>query len=69
MAKTPTAKIYHPGAIAGRSGEYHPVGPRGGVRRAEVTMVKGKRFPPPTDGCIGYVIARAAHNKSGRKPS
>ncbi len=58
-------KVYRPGEVAGRSGEYRPVGPRGGVRHTEVTMVQGKRFPPLMDGCVGYVIWRPARNKSG----
>jgi hypothetical protein len=39
-------KTYKPGEKAPDSGQYGKVGPKGGKRPEEVTIVKDKPFPP-----------------------
>lgn len=39
-------KVFKPGQNAPTSGQYGIIGPRGGKTSQEVTMVKGKNFPP-----------------------
>lgn len=43
-------KLYKPGNKALDSGQYEVVGPRGGSKKREVTMVEGKKFPPTQSG-------------------
>lgn len=38
-------KLYKPGDKAPVSGQYEVVGPRGGSKEREITMVEGKKFP------------------------
>lgn len=38
-------KLYKPGEQAPISGQYEVVGPRGGSKEREVTMVKNKKIP------------------------
>lgn len=35
-----------PGEIVDISGQYRPIGPRGGIGGTEVTLVQGKTAPP-----------------------
>ena len=55
-----------PGEPAKRSGQYIPVGPRGGQGGVEVTIVKDKSLPPtPKSGQV-WEIVDPTKNKSGR---
>ncbi len=63
MANT---KKYKPGQTATFSGEAKLVGPRGGVKKHEVTVEKGKKFPPTPQSGDSYIKSRGAHNKRGR---
>jgi hypothetical protein len=60
------SKIYKPGQIAPRSGEYEIRGPRGGHTGKERTVVKGEPFPPTRQSNERYSLSRAAHNNAGR---
>ncbi len=56
---------FRPGETVPRSGQWEQVGPRGG-RGDEVTLPKGKTFPPtPTKGG-SFRIVDPTKNKSGR---
>jgi hypothetical protein len=48
------SKEHKPGEIADESGQYPLVGPRGGDKGREVTVVKGKPFPPTPEKDWGY---------------
>ena len=63
MAKQPL----RPGTPAPASGQYRPVGPRGGVAKKEITAVKGKRLPPTTSGGSFKLVDRTK-NKAGQGP-
>ena len=49
-------KIYKPGQIAPRSGQYKMVGPRGGSTGKERTVVKGEPLPPTKQSGQGYKL-------------
>jgi hypothetical protein len=51
-----TKQIHRPGEIAGTSGQYELVGPRGGRRGLEVTVTKGEPFPPTPEPGLGYIL-------------
>lgn len=53
MAK-PT--IHKPGQKAPDSGQYQIVGPKGGPKGGEVTVVKGKPFPPTPQPGQGFTL-------------
>ena len=56
---------FRPGETVPRSGQWLQRGPRGGEGK-EVTLPKGKTFPPtPTPGG-SYDLADATKNKSGK---
>ncbi len=59
-------KTYQPGSIAPFSGEAETIGPRGGDTKHQVTVEKGKRFPPPAKKGEVYIKAYGAHNKRGK---
>jgi hypothetical protein len=58
-------KLYRPGQPAPFSGEYQIVGPKGGLG-PERTVPKGHPLPPTPSPNSGYIIARRAHNNSGK---
>lgn len=45
---------HKPGEIAKQSGQYPLVGPRGGNEGREVTVTKGKPFPPTPKPGMGF---------------
>lgn len=47
-------KLYRPGQIAPKSGQYPQLGPQGGTTGQEVTVVKGEPFPPTPKPKMGY---------------
>lgn len=47
-------KLYKPGRIAERSGQYPVVGPKGGDKGYEVTVTKGEPFPPVPEKDWGF---------------
>ncbi|MCX6731714.1 MAG: hypothetical protein NTX55_01875 [Candidatus Parcubacteria bacterium] len=49
-------KIYKPGELVPRSGQYEIIGPRGGKKREEITGVKGKPLPPTKKPGSGYKL-------------
>lgn len=49
-----TKPMYKPGEPAPYSGQYPLVGPRGGDRGREITIVKGDPLPPTPDPGMGY---------------
>ena len=63
MAKQPL----RPGTRAPASGQYRPVGLRGGVAKKEITAVKGKPLPPTAPGGSFKIVDRTK-NKSGQGP-
>ena len=58
-------KTFKPGQTAEKSGQYDMLGPKGGFIK-EVTIVKGKHFPPTVKPNAGYKMANATKNKSGK---
>ena len=46
--------LHKPGETAQQSGQYPLVGPRGGDKDREVTVVKGEPFPPTRKPGMGY---------------
>jgi hypothetical protein len=58
-------KTHNPGEKAPASGQYEVLGPRGGRTGKEITMTKGKTFPPSQEGAQ-YQIRDRTKNKSGR---
>ena len=62
MAKPPLK----PGTPAPASGQYKPVGPRGGVGKKEITAVKGKPLPPTAAPGTGFKIVDRTKNKAGQ---
>ena len=62
MAKQPL----HSGSKAPASGQYKPVGPRGGVGKKEITAVKGKPLPPTPVPGSSFKIVDRTKNKAGR---
>ena len=63
MANT---KTYSPGSKAPFSGEAELHGPRGGDMNRQVTVEKGKRFPPSPVKGGNYTKAYGAHNQRGK---
>jgi len=49
-------KKFKPGDTAPQSGQYQKIGPRGGKTHKEITMVKGKIFPPGGKKRITYQL-------------
>ena len=49
-------KVFKPGEITQKSGQYEIIGPRGGKTGKEITSVKGKPFPPPEKPGITYKL-------------
>jgi hypothetical protein len=58
-------KTFKPGQTADKSGQYDMLGPKGGFVK-EVTIIKGKPFPPTEKPNSGYKIADPTKNKSGK---
>lgn len=50
------SKRYKPGEIAGVSGQYAMVGPRGGVTGVERTVVRGEPLPPTLSSGMTYLL-------------
>ena len=55
-----------PGEKAGKSGQYVPMGPKGGKGRNEITVVKDKTLPATPKPNQTWVIVDPTKNKSGR---
>jgi len=62
MSKDPL----RPGTRAPASGQYKPVGPRGGVGKKEITAVKGKPLPPTSTPGSRFKIVDRTKNKAGQ---
>ena len=58
-------KTYKPGQSAPVSAQYEVLGPRGGKTGKEITLSKGRTFPPSQEG-TQYKIRDRTKNKSGR---
>jgi hypothetical protein len=58
-------KIYKPGEIAPRSGQYEIVGPLGEKTGKERTVVRGEPFPPTPERGQGYVLKDPTKNRAG----
>ena len=58
-------KTFRPGETAPVSGQYAVLGSRGGETGKEITLGKGKTFPPPQVGAK-YRLSDRTKNKSGR---
>jgi len=56
---------FKPGQTAPKSGQYVEKGPRGGQVK-EVTLPKGKTFPPTESKGGSFDLVDPTHNKSGR---
>jgi hypothetical protein len=63
--KTVKPKTVKPGQKAPNSGQYIPVGPRGGKGGSEATMIKGKPAPPTPQKGQKWVLVDPTRNKSG----
>lgn len=59
-------KPLRPGQDAPKSGQYVEVGPRGGSKGNEVTMLKGHNLPPTSKPGNGYKLVDPSKNKSGK---
>ena len=55
-----------PGTRAPASGQYKAVGPRGGVGKKEITVVKGKTLPPTSTPGSRFKIVDRTKNKAGQ---
>ncbi|MAU08934.1 MAG: hypothetical protein CL607_03870 [Anaerolineaceae bacterium] len=64
MGKTKSGK--KPGQPAPASGQYIPIGPRGGTGKDEVTIIKGKPLPPTPKPNQTWKIVDRSKNKSGK---
>jgi hypothetical protein len=62
MSKKKSGK---PGQKTPASGQYIPVGPRGGKGKNEVTSVKNKPLPPTPKPNQHWELVDATKNKSG----
>ena len=60
------SKSLKPGQTAPRSGQYAVIGPRGGDKGREVTVVKGEPMPPTQKSGQTYILVDPTKNKSGR---
>jgi len=56
-------KVFKPGQIVPKSGQAEKVGPRGGKLPGEVTVVKGKPFPPTLKPGVRYKITDPTKHK------
>ena len=61
-----TKKSRKPGEKAPVSGQYIPVGPRGGKGKNEVTSIKGKPLPPTPKKGQKWQLVDPTKNKSGK---
>lgn len=52
-----------PGQAVSKSGQYVEVGPRGGLSKTEVTLVKDKTVPPTTKPNSTYKLVDATKHK------
>jgi hypothetical protein len=59
------SKNLKPGQIAQKSGQYQEIGPRGGLKK-EITVIKGKIFPPTEKPNSSFKLVDPTKNKSGR---
>lgn len=58
------SKTYKPGQAAPKSGQAEKIGPRGGKLPGEITVVKGKPFPPaPRPGVVYKITDPTKHKK------
>lgn len=57
------SKNLTPGTPAPTSGQYAPVGPRGGKTNVEVTAVKGKPLPPTQKTGMTYILVDTTKHK------
>jgi len=57
---------FKPGQKAPVSAQYLEIGPRGGSGK-EITLPKGKTFPPSPKKGVTYKPVDRTNNKSGRK--
>ena len=55
-----------PGKKAPASGQYKPLGPRGGDSHREITAVKGKTLPPAPAAGVTYKLVDRTKNKAGQ---
>jgi hypothetical protein len=55
-----------PGTPAPASGQYKPLGPRGGDSKKEITSIKGKPLPPAPAPGVTYKLVDRTKNKAGR---
>ena len=55
-----------PGNETPKSGQYAPVGPRGGKTGIEITAVKGKPLPPTSKPGMTYKLVDPTKHKSGK---
>lgn len=53
-----------PGNIAPKSGQYELIGPRGGHKGFEVTVVKGEPMPPTSKSGMSYHLVDPTKHKS-----
>jgi len=58
-------KTFKPGETAPASAQYEVLGPRGGKTGKEITLTKGRTFPPSQEGSQ-YHLRDRTKNKSGR---
>lgn len=58
-------RTFNVGEAAPASGQYEVLGPRRGKTGVEITLAKGKKFPPSQKG-TQYRICDRTKNKSGR---
>lgn len=58
-------QTFKTGETAPASGQYAILGPRGGKTNKEITLIKGRRFPPSKSG-TQYRMSDRTKNKSGR---
>lgn len=57
-------KHYKPGERPADSGQFVPVGPRGGKGKTEVTGIEGKPLPPtPKPGMTYVQVDKTKHKK------
>jgi hypothetical protein len=59
------ANSYKPGEKAPASGQYGIVGPRGGDKGTELTVVKGEPLPPTPGKGQRYVLNDPTNNNAG----
>ncbi len=59
-------KIFKPGEIAPKSGQYEKIGPRGGETNKEVTAIKGKPLPPPNKPGVTYKLVDPTKHKRAK---